>query len=77
MYEEGVIAYQLDSRLATLLDSKDKRLLKTGLGLVKGKEGLVRSLRCLVLGGCQEQLERVGGAELDLLAERRSRGQSD
>jgi hypothetical protein len=62
--------YQLNSSLATLLDSQDERLLKTSLGLVKGKEGLMRSLCCLVLGGCQEQFERVGRTELDLLAER-------
>jgi hypothetical protein len=71
------MAYQLDSRLAALLDSKDERLLKTSLGLVKSEEGLMRSLCCLVLGGRQKQLERVGGAELDLLAEGRSRRQPD
>lgn len=31
------------------------------------------SLCGLVLGGCQEQLERVGRAKLDLLAEARVR----
>jgi hypothetical protein len=64
------MTYQLNSSLAALFDSQYERLLKTGLGLVEGEEGLVRSLRCLVLGGCQEQFERVGRAELDLLAER-------
>lgn len=67
------MAYQLDSRLAALLDSKDERLLKTSLGLVKSEEGLMRSLCCLVLGGRQKQLQRVGRAELDLLTEGRSR----
>jgi hypothetical protein len=69
------MTYQLDSSFATLLDSEDERLLKTSLGLVKGEEGLVRSLCCLVLCGCQKHLEGVGRTKLDLLAEGHSRRQ--
>jgi hypothetical protein len=36
---------------------------------VKGQEGLVRSLCCLVLNRCQEQLECIGGTKRELLAE--------
>ena len=77
MYSARIITYQLDSCLAALLDGKDERLLKTSLGLVKGEESLVRSLCCLVLGGCQKQLERVGRAKVDLLAEACIRRESD
>lgn len=71
------MAYQLDSCFAALLDGEDERLLKTSLGLVEGEESLVRSLCCLVLGGCQEQLERVGRTKLNLLAEAHFRRQPD
>lgn len=70
------MTYQFDLGLAALLDIEDERFLEASVGLVKSEEGLVRSLCCLVLGGCHDQLERVGGAKLDLLAEMGSRRQS-
>lgn len=70
------MAYQFDLGLAAVLDTEDEGFLEASLGFVKSEEGLVRPLCCLVLGGCHDQLERVGGTELDLLAEMGFRRQS-
>lgn len=63
------VAYQLDLGLSTLFDIEDERLFKTSLRLVKSQEGLVGSLWRLVIGCRQDQLERVGLSQLDLLAD--------
>jgi len=57
--------YHFDLALAAILDAEWERFLESGRGIVKCKEGLVRLLAGLAFGGCEDDLEGVGGREAD------------
>jgi hypothetical protein len=67
----GCVAYQRDLALAAILGAEHERLLQSACRVGQGEEGLVRSLRCLSVDGCEVDLQRVGGAQSDCLRERR------